>query len=579
MMSMPLPKSSISPPPNRGTSKQGIAVPLLKTAGLIAAITLLSKVTGAVRDWQIMHFYGAGDATDAYFAAFQLPSFALILLGGLGGPFHTATVSLYQRWKNELGEPEARSRIGSFLTLTHWLFLALSIAVFVAAKPIVSCMLGNPRLVPIATYHLQVMSPILWLGGVVGILYAWGHLHQRFFWPSFAPALVNLALIISLYVFPTDAQGNILAWTTTLGAALQVLAQLPDAFKDNLPFRANLPEEHKAQWWHPQGPFGMLWGLLLPAMVGTTIGQLITYVDIAFATSLPSGSWAALTLANRLMQLPIGVLQTALLVPLFPQLAEAASQGSASFTTITRLARQGIVGLWMLCLPVLLVVWFDAEHLIRLVFQRGAFDAQDTLVVTTAVVFQAFQMIPYFARDTFVRVCYAFQNAKTPLLIGCIAIGLKWLLNGWLSQASFLGIKGLALGVGGIAFATSAITWLNMTLLSMTLQRQHMPSWSFWNTLGKPFIQLLPAIGVMGGWLYLIHHRPITTLFGVSLHTHEPLSMNAWILLVGAWGIGIMLYATVIHYSKLEEWQWVMTKLRTRFPQIRGLTGKKGDSS
>jgi putative peptidoglycan lipid II flippase len=569
MNASPLPTSTdhITPETHPEASRANVSnrpatkTTLLKTAGLIAGITLLSKLTGAFRDWQIMHFYGAGDATDAYFAAFQLPSFALILLGGLGGPFHTATVSLYQRWRNEIGETEARSRIGTFLTLTHWVFLALSIGVFLSAESLVRWVIAKPALVPIAAYHLQVMAPILWLGGMIGILYAWGNLHQRFFWPSFAPALVNLTLIASLYFFPIDPQGNILAWTTTLGATLQLLVQLPDAFKDKLPFRFTLPPEHQKQWWHPQGTFGVLWGLLLPAMVGTTIGQLITYVDITFATALPSGNWAALTLANRLMQLPIGVLQTALLVPLFPQLAQAASE--EAFPHIKKLVRQGVVGLWVVCIPILIIAWFDGEALIRLIFERGAFDTHDTALVTTALVFQAAQMLPYFARDTFVRVCYAFQNAKTPLMIGLVAIGMKWLLNGWLSQSTFLGWPGLGLGVGGIALATSGITLLNMTLLSVVIQKYHIPDWSLRGLLGKPFLQLLPAFIGMALWMALVHSGPFTSLTGVSLH--GALSLQGWGWLCLTWLVGLGIYGLLVYGFQLEEAQWVYQKVLSKY--------------
>ena len=99
--------------PNRAPS-------LLKAAGLIAAVTIFSKMLGFARDWAIMYAYGTTTVTDAYYAAFQLPAFAIILLGGLGGPFHTATVAVFSRIINEQEAPLAGHSLRCRLPLPGW---------------------------------------------------------------------------------------------------------------------------------------------------------------------------------------------------------------------------------------------------------------------------------------------------------------------------------------------------------------------------------------------------------------------------------------------------------------------------
>lgn len=526
---------------------------LFKTASLIAAVTLLSKLTGAVRDWQIMHLYGASQATDAYFAAFQIPAFSLILLGGLGGPFHTTTVSMVHQWEAEFGPEGARQRMGAFFLATLALFALLSVLTAVFAKPIMAAMLGadGSALLALSSRHLRIMAPVVGIGGVIGVLYAWSNLHQRFFWPSFAPALVNLALIVGLWVFPLDAGGDILAWSTLIGAALQLAAQLPDTLKARMPFTgplATLRDPASAK----------LWTLLLPAAIGTTIGQLITYVDLFFAARLPVGSWSALTLANRLIQLPIGVLQTALLVPLFPRLTEARHQ--ERYDEMLALIRQGVVALWILCLPVLVIMAFDALPLIRFVFEQGAFTPQASITVAAALTCQALSMIPYFARDTFTRVAYAFHNARLPLLVGCFAILTKAGLN------ALLTLPALGLGASGIALSTSLITLMNMTLLGVWIRRLHLPQFR-WGLLLKPFsLCLLPTLA-MAGWFWLAHdglgwlHAPTLHLRGVPLME----AAANWGRLIAVIAVGLALYAAALLKTNLPEVQWVTARLLGRF--------------
>jgi putative peptidoglycan lipid II flippase len=281
---------------------------LLKAAGFIALITLVSKVLGAVRDWLIMWAFGASLASDAYFAAVQIPAFGVVLLGGLGGPFHTATVAVFS--KLLAGKPKAdqtaRLLASTFLTATGVVFLALSVAAFIWAEPLMHVMLpdGSPQLIHQAAVQLKIMAPSFWLGGTIGILYGLANVFHHFFWPSLSPAAMNVVMIAALLLLPHDPSGNILAWSTLVGTLAQVLLQLPDILKDGFSL--------KPAWRLKMPELKNLTNLLFPAMLGTTIGQLTTYVDIFFTSTLALGSWTAIVMANRLIQLPIGVLQTAL---------------------------------------------------------------------------------------------------------------------------------------------------------------------------------------------------------------------------------------------------------------------------
>lgn len=536
-MSEAAPELSSSAPKALGKAKA--APSLLKAAGLIAAVTAFSKLLGAVRDWAVMYAYGTTLTSDAYYAAFQLPAFSIVLLGGLGGPFHTATVAVFSRLlkDGEVPSHRAKTLAATFLTLTGIVFAVLSVLVYFFAEPIMGLILSrkNPALVRESALLLQIMSPCIWVGGLVGILYGLSNIYNCFLWPSLSPVAMSLTIIVGLLLLPVDSSGILLAWATVAGGVLQLVMQLPEFFKHK--FTVKPAFEWKASEIRQAGE------LLFPATIGTTIGQLITYVDMFFASSLAQGAWAAVTLSNRLMQLPIGILQTALLVPIFPRFSRAA--GEKNYEEIKRNFKVGVVSLWMISIPILILMMIFTEPLIRLIFQHGKFNAESTQMVSIALIYQAFQMLPYFARDSLTRVFYAFHDSKTPLLVGLLAIGLKFLLNLWLVPIY---------EVAGITFSITIITFFNMILLGL-LSKRHIKDLGFKEMLA-PFLKLSVAGAVMAGVILLVNQGLSgMTLTGVA----EYLCMALTALL----GCGVYLLLTLV--LKVSEAEYLKTRLLGRF--------------
>jgi putative peptidoglycan lipid II flippase len=551
----PLPAEAAAAPLPENPSARGRKVPsLLKAAGLIAVVTVASKLLALVRDWQILHFYGASLVSDAYNYAYQIPSFALILLGGLGGPFHTVTISVFTRLlEKKHGDDkasltaEAKRLAGTFITLTGIVFALLSVVLFLFAEPVMGFILQqsqHPEVIANAAQQLRIMSPVFFLGGVIGIFYGFSNLFHSYFWPSFSPAIVNLLLILALIILPFDPTGQILAWTTLLGAVLQLAVQLPESVRHGVPLRPML-----SGWRAPE--MRTIRDMLLPTMIGTTIGQTITYVDMFFTATLPGGGWTAIVQANRLIQFPIGVLQTALLVPIFPRFSRYAAEGDHE--SLRRDFRRGVVSLWIVSIPMLVFMLFYAGDVIRIVYQHGNFTARDTALVTTAVLWQAFQIIPYFARDSLTRIFYAFQDGRTPLLVGGIAIGLKALLDWYL-----VSIPGF--GVSGITLATSLITLINMTLLAI-LSRKHLRGLGFGRMaqeLAKLLLAGVAMAAVIAGFQSVVQPN-LTSLLP---------SMPHWLLevlaMVLAGGLGLAFYAGLAVLLKIPEAEYLLQRLRRK---------------
>lgn len=514
---------------------------LLHAAGLIAVVTIASKLLGAVRDWGVAYVYGTSMISDAYFAGFQVPSFALVLLGGLGGPFHTVTVSVFSKLiaKGQYPDEDTKRLAHAFITLTTVLFTVFAVACYFFATPILECLLpgAKPELIRLAATQMQIMSPTLIIGGLIGIFYGFLNIYNSFFWPSFSPALLSMVILVALFLNPNDPNGYVLGWATLGGALAQFACQLPDFIKYRIGFKPNF------NWKRPE--IAHINELLFPASVGTTIGQLITYVDMFFTSQLKlDGAWSAITLSNRLLQFPIGVLQTALLVPIFPRFSRLV--GEQDWPELKRQFKLGVISLWIISIPMLVIMMFYTESLIRLVFEHGNFKSASTVLVTQALIFQAFQMVPYFARDSLTRVFYAFHDSKTPLIVGGVAIGIKAILN-----ALLIG----PFDVGGVTFATTLITLINMTLLAF-LSKRHIKDLGF-KEMALPFLYLVSAGAVMAASMRVFEQAI------AALQLHElfvPRAAELIHITIGSLG-GCFIYLVCTLSFKVPEAQYLADRL------------------
>ena len=446
---------------------------LFRTAGLIAVLTIISKVFGFWRDLAIAGTYGASMVSDAFLAACAIPSFSLILLGGVGGPFHTATIAFFSKHINnfEVEIPENSLKVfNAFITFTVLVFGVFTVLCYFFPEPILRFILrqAEDNYISTAVVHLKIMSPVVLIGGVVGILYGIANVYKEFITPSLGPIFVSLSIIIALFIFPADPTGNVLAWGFLIGAIGQLLFQLPSLLKNKVIYRPNFcfltSDIYKIN------------EILFPAILSTTIGQTNVYIDMFFTSGLEEGAWSAISYSNRLYQFPAGILITAFLVPLFPMFSNFV--GQQDWDSLKKYFNKGIATLWFLAFPICMFIFLFSKDAIYLLFQRGAFDAQDTLMVTKVLLFLSISIIPYVARDTLTRVFYSFNDSRTPFMVAMGAIMVKVLMN-ILCVDKF--------GLAGITLSTTIVTFFNMFMLGFLLRKKIIMGY---NTLISPLLKI-----------------------------------------------------------------------------------------
>lgn len=438
-------------------SKEGQG--LFKAAGWIAIIILLSKIAGFLRDVVVANYYGASVVSDAYFYAYQIPALVLVILGGVGGPFHSATVAIFSKLVSDFHtkpENKVKKLFNTFETFSIILFSILALICFFFPDTVMRLIIRgeNQELLLYASDLLKVMSPIILIGAVIGLYYGILVTYKKFLLPNISPSMLSLGVIIVLFVTKGDKTGFYLALGTLFGAILQFLLQAPVVRKIGYGFKPSFD-------FLKNKSFNDILELLFPAFLSSTIGQLGIYIDMFYSSALKEGAWTAFSYANRIFQFPTGMLLTAILVPLFPLFSRLVAKNDIE--GVRHYYKKGIGTLIYAGCFLMVCIFVVRTDAIRLALQRGAFNDDATVLVSEILFFITLSIIPYVVRDSATRLFYSYNDSKTPFLIAIGCILLKIILNTLLVQT---------MGINGIALSTTLVTLFNATMLTILLKRK-----------------------------------------------------------------------------------------------------------
>ncbi len=285
--------------------------------------------------------------------------------------------------------------------------------------------------------------------------------------------------------------------------------------------------------------------MLGPAAFSTSIGQISLYVHLYFTSTIQEGGWTAIVNANRLIQLPLGVLLTAMLVPILPRFTEQVA--SNRIDDLKDELSKALRLLWFLALPIAALLMAIPTPIIKLLFERGKFTSHSTEMVTTVMIFLAPGIFFYLARDLITRVFYAHQDSKTPFLIALAAIVLQTILD-WLLVSYF------KTGIAGIAIATTLVTIFN--LLSLTFFARKKIGRLGTTKLVYPTAIMLTASTICGAIAWFVSNQA-TAIIPQSF-------IGQLISLCLSCGLGMLAYLLVCVTFKLEEPSSVADRLLKR---------------
>jgi putative peptidoglycan lipid II flippase len=465
---------------------------LLKSLAAVSSMTMLSRVLGFVRDTIIARTFGAGVASDAFVVAFKLPNLLRRIFAE--GAFSQAFVPILAEYKTQQGEEAARTFV-AYVSGLLTLVLALVTFLGILAAPWI-VWVSAPGFADeadrfaLTTDLLRVTFPYILLISLSSLAGAVLNTWNRFSVPAFVPTLLNLSMIVfSLFLTPYfDPPIMALGWAVLVGGLLQLLFQLPHLKKVGMLVLPRLNLKDTGVW--------RVLKQMGPAIFGVSVSQISLIINTIFASFLVAGSVSWMYYADRLMELPAGVLGVALGTILLPALAK--TYAGADRDEYSRLLDWGLRLCFILALPSAVALAILAEPLTVSLFQYGKFSGNDALMTQQALVAYSMGLLGIILVKILAPGFYAQQNIKTPVKIAIFTLVATQLMNLVFIQS--LAHAGLALAIGMGAC-------LNAGLLYWQLRKADMfrpqPGWALF--LGKLLLAVLSMSALL---LAAMHYMP-----------------------------------------------------------------------
>ncbi|MGB8698129.1 MAG: murein biosynthesis integral membrane protein MurJ [Thermosynechococcaceae cyanobacterium] len=538
---------------------------LASIATIVAIATLISKVAGLFRQQAIAAAFGVGPAFEAYNYSYVIPSFFLILLGGINGPFHSAIVSVLSKRPKEDTAP----LVETITTLVGGILIVFTLALMVFAEPLLH--LVAPGLFvaaeqakspehfqtllqtrAIAIEQLRIMAPMALLAGLIGIGFGSLNAADQYWLPSVSPLLSSATVILGIgglllalgskIIDPQYAHigGMVLAYGTLAGAILQWLVQVPAQWRakmGGLRLRFNFRRPGVQD----------VFKILGPATFSSGMMQINVYTDLFFASYIP-GAASALGYSTLLVQTPLGILSNMILVPLLPIFSRLTDP--QDWPELKVRIRQGMMLTAVTMLPLGALMMALAFPIVRVIYERYAFDANASDVVAPVLIAYSLGMFVYLGRDVLVRVFYALGDGDTPFRISLINIAIN-------AAMDYIFVRFFNFGAPGLVLATVSVNLFSMIALLWILNRRlnglQLRSWI------APIVGLALAsvVAGMSSW---------GTLQGLQL----VLGKEGFLLLLGelsvAGLVGLVLFGFLALQLKVPEFELFLGRLQGRLP-------------
>ncbi len=458
---------------------------LLSSILTVGGLTMVSRVLGFIRDILIAAIVGATATGDAFFVAFKLPNLFRRLFAE--GAFASAFVPIFAGKLEADGEAPARKFAEESLAVL-FVLLALVTALAEIAMPwlmrgLAPGFLDEPEKFDLTVWLTRITFPYLLFISLVSLLAGVLNSVGRFAAAAATPVLLNLSLIGFLLaaapVLPSPAHA--LAWGVFAAGAVQLAWLYWAAARAGFALRLN--------WPRLTGDVRLLFRRIVPVAVGAGVYQINLVIDMIIASLLPSGSISYLFFADRVTQLPLGVIGVAVGTALLPMLSRQlrAGEDAAAMHSQNRALEFSL----LLTIPAAIALAIIAGPIVAALFQRGAFTAEQASATAAALAVYAWGLPAYVLVKALAPGFFARGDTRTPVTISVAAMAVNVGLS--------LALIGPFLHVG-IAAATAVSSWLNACALGIVLWRRgHFEPDA---RLKARLVRTIAAAAVMGAGLY-----------------------------------------------------------------------------
>jgi putative peptidoglycan lipid II flippase len=517
---------------------------LARAAVLVGAAYVLSNLTGFLQRVILGSRFGTSAELDAFYAALRIPELLFTVLAG--GALASAFIPIYTAHLSH----DRRALAWALARRVAWLvFIVLSaFAIFAAlfAPGIVRFVVApgfDQAQVELTASLMRIMLVSTVIFGVSGLLMGVLQSNGSFLAPAIAPALYQFGIIIGAVALGAlgiygPAIGVVIGSLLHLGVQLPALRRLEmrdwRSKEENLQSPiSNLQIRHDVRH---------IVTLMIPRVIGLAAVQINFIVNTRLASRMAAGAVSALTIAFAIMILPQAAIAQAIGTVLFPSISAHAARGERA--EFARSITRAINVILALSLPATVGLIVLGEPLIRLLFQRGEFNAQSTSEVAFALQLFAVGLVAHSVLEVVTRGFYALKDTTRPVVLAVLSMVVNVLLSLWLSVVF---LRAGLYPFGGLALANSIATTLEVIILYVLLVRR------------EPYIQVTPTM------VALLKGAFAAAAMGVALVGWLAVAGSGLAATVFAVVIGMIVYFAAAFILRSDEAHFAVGLVRRRF--------------
>jgi putative peptidoglycan lipid II flippase len=431
---------------------------LFRSTSILAAGTLTSRILGFLRNIVLAKLFGTGVSADVFFLALRIPNLFRDLVGE--GAANSAVVPVLSEYQVKNDRTDFW-RLVSVISLWAMMILsAITVLGIIFAPAIVRVMApgfaADHSKVKLAVDLTRIMFPYLILIGLTAHSMAVLSTFRSFTSAAFSPCLFNIAVIASTFFTKYFAEPTVaIAYGVLAGGALQLAAQIPSMLRHGMRLEMTSLS-------HPGAK--QCGQLLLPRLFGSGVYQLNLVIDTicaSLANIVGPGGISAIFYSNQLIQLPLGVFGFAMATAALPTLSTMAAQNDME--KFKKTVTFSLENIFFIMFPTTVVLMLLSESIVRVLFQRGAFNASSTAVTSLALTFFSLALFSFGGTKILTTSFYALKDTKTPVKIAVISLVLNAVLNVVLMRP---------MKIGGIALASSIASVVGFFILFYLLEKR-----------------------------------------------------------------------------------------------------------
>ena len=424
----------------------------------VSFYTFLSRILGFVRDILIAKFLGSTVIADAFFVAFRIPNFFRRVLAE--GAYAAALIPVFSGVViDSKDDHEAADFVENTMSLLLFVTIILTVIFFFGMPYIIQILApgfsANKEAFDLAVHFGKIIFPYLIFISLVSHFASINNVHEKFVAGAFAPAILNISLILSLFVLTPQLStaGHALSYGVLIGGLFQFIYLYKAVLKFYRP-RIRVPKFNDK--------LKKFLRLFFPGLIGSGVIQLNIIVGTIIASFLPVGAISHIYYADRLNQLPLAIFGIAMGIVLLPTLSKAIKKNDTAQIQATQ--NRSLEFSLLISLPSAAGLYILSFPIIHILFERGAFISEDTFYTSKVLSIFAIGLPAYILIKILVTCFFAREDTRTPLYVSVISV----IVNIVLSILLISTMREM-----GIALATAISAWINAIILFLILRKEN----------------------------------------------------------------------------------------------------------